>query len=61
MYIQSLLNNYKTLNSTGMGFPGGPVVKKLPATTGDTRDTSLIPGSGRFPGVGNATCSSIRA
>ena len=36
-----------------MGFPGGTVVKNLPANAGDTRDAGLIPGSGRFPGEGN--------
>ena len=36
-----------------MGFPGGTVVKNLPANAGDTRDTGLIPGSGRFPREGN--------
>jgi len=36
-----------------MGFPGDTVVKNLPASAGDTRDMSLIPGSGRSPGVGN--------
>ena len=29
------------------------VVKNLPASVGDTGDTSSIPGWGRFPGVGN--------
>ena len=33
-----------------MGFPGGSVVKNLPANAGDL---GLIPGSGRFPGLGN--------
>ena len=33
-----------------MGFPGGSVVKNLPANAGDA---GLIPGSGRFPGEGN--------
>ena len=33
-----------------MGFPGGPVVKNLPANTGDT---GLILGSGRSPGERN--------
>ena len=33
-----------------MGFPGGAVVKNLPANAGDT---DLIPGSERSPGVGN--------
>ena len=35
------------------GFPGDTVVKNLPASAGDTRDTGLIPESGRSPGVGN--------
>ena len=33
-----------------MGFPGGSVVKNLPASAGDV---GLITGSGRFPGEGN--------
>ena len=33
-----------------IGFPGGSVVKNLPANAGDV---SLISGLGRFPGVGN--------
>ena len=36
-----------------MGFPGGTVVKNLPAKAGDLRDTGSIPGSGRFSGGGN--------
>ena len=32
-----------------LGFPGGSLVKNLPANTGDT---GLIPGSGRSPGEG---------
>ena len=32
------------------GFPGGSVVKNLPANAGDT---ALIPGLGRSPGGGN--------
>ena len=36
---------------TTSGFPGGSVVKKnLLASTGDTRDAGLIPGSGRSAG-----------
>ena len=34
----------------GRGFPGGSVVKNLPA---NARDTGLIPGLGRSPGEGN--------
>ena len=33
------------------GFPGGTVVKNLPA---NTEDVSLIPESGRSPGEGNS-------
>ena len=29
------------------------MVKNLPATAGEVRDLSLVPGSGRSPGVGN--------
>ena len=31
-------------------FPGGAVVKNLPANAGDITDMSSIPGSGRSPG-----------
>ena len=34
----------------GEGFPGGTVVKNLPANAGDA---SSVPRLGRFPGVGN--------
>ena len=37
----------------GQGFPGGAVVKSLPASAGDERDVGLIPGWGRYPGGGN--------
>ena len=36
-----------------MGFPGGSVVKNLPANAGDIGDAGLIPGSERSPGRGN--------
>ena len=36
-----------------LGFPGGSVVKNLPANAGDTRHVGLIPGLGRSPGRGN--------
>ena len=35
------------------GFPGGAVVKNLPANAGDTRDMGLIPESGRSPKIRN--------
>ena len=36
-----------------MDFPGGTVVKNLPANAGDPRDVGWIPASGRSLGVGN--------
>ena len=35
------------------GFPGGSVVKNLPADVGDTGDSGSVPELGRSPGVGN--------
>ena len=35
------------------GFPGGSVVKNLPANAGDEKESGLIPGLGRFPEGGN--------
>ena len=35
------------------GFPGGSVEKNLPASTGDTGDPGLIPGSRRSPAEGD--------
>ena len=35
------------------GFPGGSVVKNLPANVGDSGDMGLMPGSGRSLGEGN--------
>ena len=43
------------------GFLDDPVVKNLPANAGDTRDSGLIPGSGKSSRVGMATHSSILA
>ena len=42
-------------------FPGGAVVKNLPANAGDTRDMGSIPGSGRSPGEGNGNPPSFLA
>ena len=35
-----------------MGFPGGTSGKELSCNTGDTKDASSIPESGRSPGGG---------
>ena len=37
------------------GFPGDSVVKNLPASSVNVRDTGSIHGSGRFPGGGNSS------
>ena len=44
-----------------MGFPGGSVVKNLPANAGDTGDAGSIPGSGRSLEEEMATHSGIPA
>ena len=44
---------FGTLLAPEMGFPGGAAVKNPPANAGDPRDANLIPGLGRFPGIGN--------
>ena len=48
----SIIGYYKILNlfPCAMGFPGGSVIKNVPANTGDT---GSIPRSGRSPGGGN--------
>ena len=43
----------KTLVLVYEDFPGGTVVKNLPANARDARDEDSIPGSGRSPGVCN--------
>ena len=45
----------------GIGLPGGSAVKSLPASEGDLRDAGSVSGTGRFPGEGNASHSSILA
>ena len=37
-----------------MGFPGGSVIKNLPANVEDVRDVGSIPGSRRSPGRGHS-------
>ena len=43
------------------GFPGGSVVKNLPASAETTGEMSSIPALGRSPGVGSGNHSSILA
>ena len=42
--LKFLYSNFKG------GFPGGSLVKNLPANAGDAEDMDLIPGSGGSPG-----------
>ena len=65
--IRKLLGNLrlheyevKSTNIKRLGFPGGWVVKNLPANAGATGNTGLIPGLGRSSTVEKemATCSS---
>ena len=42
-----------TIVNNNHGFPGGAMIKNVPASARDTRSTGLNPGSGRFPGKGN--------
>ena len=47
------------MHNLKQGFPGGAVLKNLPANAGDTGDAGSISESGRSPGEGIATHSSI--
>ena len=48
--LVSSINAYgKLLLKKNRGFPGGSLVKDLPANEGDTQETGFIPGSGRLP------------
>ena len=49
----ALMNSSSLVSWDMQGFPGGAVVKNLPASAGDARDTGLIPGWGRSPKGGN--------
>ena len=48
IFLPHAYDSYNTL-----GFPGGSVVKNLPANSADVRDAGSIPGSERSPGEGN--------
>ena len=48
-------------NNLSLGFPVVLVVKNLPASAVDIRDTASIPGSGRALGGGHGNHSSILA
>ena len=46
-------NKIKPFTVNNYGLAGGSVVKNLSANAGDSRDSGLILGWGRFPGEGN--------
>ena len=54
-FLMSLRYNWQNfkISNIDSGFPGGMVVENLPPRAGDRGDVSLIPGSGRSPGLGN--------
>ena len=53
VYIYTHIEREREGRERGRGFPGGAVVKNLPASTGDARDMGLISRSGSSPGEGN--------
>ena len=54
LYTQSLFSiNQRLILAVRLGFPGGSVLKNLPASAGDAGDLGSIPGLGRSPGGGH--------
>ena len=51
----------KSSNKHGKASQVAPVVKNLPVNAGDASNESLIPGSGRSPGVGNGNPLTVLA
>ena len=51
-YILHLVLYIYIYKHTHTGFPGGSMVKDLPANAGGSRDVGSTPVSGRSPGVG---------
>ena len=53
MYTYIFTLTYVSINGIYICFPGGTVVKNLPANAGDERGAGSIPESGSSPGAGN--------
>ena len=53
MQIKTILTRTSLAVQWLRGFPGGSVIKNLPANAGDSEDSGSIPGLGRSHGVGN--------
>ena len=60
-FTNILKNRWSVLERGEEGFSGGSVVKNPPSTQGAAGDAGLITGSGRSPGGGHATHSSVLA
>ena len=52
MIVLWYVDIFENIVSVFWGFPGGLVVKNLPANAGDVRDMGSTPGSRRSPGEG---------
>ena len=52
-HLRDPRDNIRLNNIHIIGVKEGAEVKKLLANSGDTRDASSTPGSGRSPGIGN--------
>ena len=59
MQLRNLKLPIKVSHFSKCSFPGGTSGKESACNTGDTKDLDLIPGSGRPPGEGTTTHSSI--
>ena len=53
MQIKTILTRTSLEVQWLRGFPGGSLIKNLPANEEDSQDLGLIPGLGRSHGVGN--------
>ena len=53
--MQNPISFHLSISMNLPAFPGGYVVKNLPASEGGTGDTGSIPGLGRASGVGNGS------
>ena len=53
MYSIHYFQYFQLSETQGIQLPGGSVVQNAPTNAGDSGNAASIPGSGRFPGVGN--------
>ena len=55
MYSEASVRPSLCTTQAVVGFPGGSVIKNLPANAGDAGDMDSIPGLGKLPGEGNGS------